>query len=39
MTHQDCLTEQELTLHYYQELPANGVHAHHLATCQACART
>jgi hypothetical protein len=34
MNSKDCLTEQELTLHYYGELDASR--SRHLADCQLC---
>jgi hypothetical protein len=34
MNSKDCLTEQELTLHYYGELDASR--SLHLADCQQC---
>ena len=34
MNSKDCLTEQELTLHYYGELDASR--SRHLADCQQC---
>jgi hypothetical protein len=34
MNNKDCLTEQELTLHYYGELDARR--SRHLADCQLC---
>jgi len=34
MNNKDCLTEQELTLHYYGELDASR--CRHLVDCQDC---
>jgi len=34
MNSKDCLTEQELTLHYYNELDVSR--SRHLAVCQCC---
>lgn len=34
----DCLSEQDLTLHYYGELPAGGDQLRHLADCPHCTR-
>ena len=32
----NCLSEQELILHYYKELPANRAEALHLSVCSSC---
>ncbi len=36
MKNKNCLSEQDLILHYYGELSANDVQAHHLADCLLC---
>lgn len=37
MNKSDCLSEQDLILHYYGELPADDEQVHHLSDCQHCA--
>ncbi|MGK2907031.1 MAG: anti-sigma factor family protein [Desulfuromonadales bacterium] len=36
MKNTNCLNEQDLTLHYYGELPAHPEQARHLADCLLC---
>jgi predicted anti-sigma-YlaC factor YlaD len=36
MRNPDCLSEQDLTLHFYGELPADGDQVRHLADCPQC---
>jgi hypothetical protein len=36
MKNKNCLSEQDLILHYYGELPANDERVHHLADCPLC---
>jgi hypothetical protein len=36
MKNKNCLSEQDLTLHYYGELPAHDEQARHLADCLLC---
>jgi hypothetical protein len=36
MKNKSCLSEQDLTLHYYGELPTHGEQARHLADCMLC---
>jgi hypothetical protein len=38
MKNAHCLNEQDMVLHYYNELPDSGVLAQHLADCPACAQ-
>ena len=37
MKNNKCLSEQDLVLHYYDELSASGAPAHHLVDCPLCA--
>lgn len=36
MRNKDCLNEQDLILHYYDELPASSVQARHVSECSLC---
>jgi len=36
MKNTDCLSEQDLTLHYYGEIPADSPELEHLSSCQNC---
>lgn len=38
MKNTDCLSEQDLTLHYYKELPPDAAELAHLSGCQDCLR-
>jgi hypothetical protein len=38
MKNNDCLSEQDLILHYYNELLVNSEQSRHLSACQLCAK-
>ena len=38
MKNTDCLSEQELILHYYKELHPEEIQVRHLADCENCAK-